>query len=138
MKVYSESLPLQASRKREAINIHSQVKAAVEKSGVREGVAVISSPDSATGVVLMQDDAGSREQFLQWLERLASAGYGTGPTAIVPESAAAMNFDGVLLGRQIALTLSESRLDLGPREAVFFIELDGVRPRRVAVKILGE
>ncbi|MGH9688791.1 MAG: hypothetical protein ACRD5K_17045 [Candidatus Acidiferrales bacterium] len=45
MKIYGESFPLQASKQREALNIHSRVKAAIEKCGLRDGVCVISSPD---------------------------------------------------------------------------------------------
>jgi thiamine phosphate synthase YjbQ (UPF0047 family) len=39
MKIYSESVPLQSSKKRESINITSRIKAAIEKSTFREGVA---------------------------------------------------------------------------------------------------
>lgn len=137
MKIYGESIPLQSSKRRQAINVHSRVKAALEKSAVREGVAVISSPHSDTAVVLLHDDPSLLEQLDRYLDQLAAVG---DPRSAAPplEPGAAAQIQGALLGRQVVLTFSEARLDLGPREAVFFIELDGVRPRHLLVKILGE
>jgi thiamine phosphate synthase YjbQ (UPF0047 family) len=58
--------------------------------------------------------------------------------AAPPEQNPAAYVQGALLGQRVVIPFSDGRLDLGPREAVFFVELDGVRPRRVIVKILGE
>ena len=135
MKVYSESIPLQSSKKREGINIHSRIKAAVEKSGLREGVAIVSSIHSDCAVVLLQNDPGILEQLDRTLDRLAP------PEDLSPDSeehAPSAHIHGALLGQRVAISFSDGRLDLGPREAVFFFELDGIRPRRVIVKIIGE
>jgi secondary thiamine-phosphate synthase enzyme len=137
MKIYSESIPLQSSKKREAINVHSRVKAAIEKSGLREGVAIVSSLHSDTAVILLQDDPALLEQLDRYLVRLTAIGE-TGLPAPVLEGAPAAQIQGALLGRQVALTFSEAHLDFGAREAVFFLELDGVRPRSLVIKILGE
>jgi secondary thiamine-phosphate synthase enzyme len=137
MKIHSESIPLQSSKKREAINVHSHVKAAIEKSTLREGVAVVSSVHSDTAVLLLQDDPALLEHLDRYLDRLIAIGE-TSPASSPIETAPAAQIQGALFGRQVALTFSEARLDLGTREAVFFLELDGVRPRRLVIKILGE
>lgn len=137
MKIYSESIPLQSSKKREAINVHSRVKAAVEKSTLREGVAIVSSVHSDTAVILLQDDPTLLEQLDLYLDRFIAIGE-TSPAATPLEAALAAQIQGALLGRQVALTSSETRLDLGTREAIFFLELDGIHPRSLVIKIIGE
>jgi secondary thiamine-phosphate synthase enzyme len=134
MKIYTESIPLQSSKSREAVNIHSRVKAAVEKSGCRDGICVISSLSSESAVVLMQPESDFRE-FDAWLDQLGSD----------PQNHAAAvgaNFparlSSLLLGQQRTIPLSEGRLDIGPGDAVFLVEFNGARPRNVVVKIVGE
>jgi secondary thiamine-phosphate synthase enzyme len=135
MKIYTESIPLQSSKLREALNIHSHVKAAVEKSGVREGVCVVSSSSSDSAVVLLQPESDLLGEFEGWLEQLGSdAQVEAGALGIkVPVRLASL-----LLGQQLTIPFSEGRLDIGSGEAIFFIELNGVRPRRVVAKIIGE
>lgn len=135
MKVYTDSIPLQSSRPREAINIHSRVKAAVEKSGVREGICVVSSVGSDCALVLLQPESDFFREFGAWLDQLGSDPRSpTGPArGDFPLRVASR-----LLGQQVTIPFSDGRLDTGAGEAIFLIETDGVRPRRVAVKILGE
>lgn len=135
MKICTESIPLQSAKPREAINIHSRVKAAVEKSGLREGICVVSSFNSDGALVLLQPESDFFRDFEGWLDQL-------GTEAQSPAGAVTPNFpvrmQALLLGQQLAIPFSEGRLETGSGEAIFFIETDGVRPRRVVVKILGE
>jgi len=135
MKIYTESIPLQSSKTREAVNIHSRVKAAVEKSGFREGVCVIAALSSDCALALLQPDADLLGEFDSWLNGLGSDPH-------IESGALGVNLPvripSLLLGQQLTIPLSDGRLDFGPGEAIFFIELNGVRPRRLTVKILGE
>jgi secondary thiamine-phosphate synthase enzyme len=135
MKMYNESIPLQSSKPREAVNIHSRVKAAVEKSGLREGVCVVCSLSSDCALVLLQPESDFRREFDGWLDQLGADSpiqAGTFGTSFP------VRLQSALLGQQLTIPFSEGRLDVGSGEAVFFIEFNGVRPRRVVVKILGE
>lgn len=135
MKIYTESIPLQSSKPREAINVHSQVKAAVEKSGFREGVCVVSSLSCDSALVLLRPESDSFREFDGWLDQPGSDPRNqAGPFgAHFP-----VGLQSLLLGQQLTIPFSEGRLDIGSGEAVFLIELNGVRPRRVVLKILGE
>ena len=138
MKIYSEFMPLQSTKTREAININSRLKAAVEKSTFREGIAIVSSLHSDCAIVLLQDNPAILDQLDRTLDRLAPPD--DDPVLASPEQNRnpLAHVHGALLGQRVVVPFSEARLDLGPREAVFFVELDGVRPRRLIVKILGE
>ena len=54
------------------------------------------------------------------------------------ESNSAFHFQSLLLNHQTVVAFTEARLDLGPWQAVLFVELDGLRPKRVLVKVMGE
>lgn len=116
MKIYTESIPLQSSKLREALNIHSHVKAAIEKSGVREGVCVVSSSSSDSAVVLLQPESDLLREFEGWLEQLGSdAQVEAGALGVkVPVRLASL-----LLGQQLTIPFSEGRLDIGSGEAIF-------------------
>ncbi len=135
MKIYTESVPLQSSKPREALNIHTRVKAAVDKSGLREGVCLVASLSSDCALVLLQPDSDFRREFDGWLDQL-----GSDPQSQTDRFGGDFpaGLQSLLLGRQLTIPISEGRLDLGSGEAVFLVELNGIRPRRVVVKILGE
>jgi thiamine phosphate synthase YjbQ (UPF0047 family) len=41
------------------------------------------------------------------------------------------------MGHQVMLPITDSKLDLGPWEQVFYAEFDGQRKKRVVVKVMG-
>jgi secondary thiamine-phosphate synthase enzyme len=137
MKIYNEQIALQSLKSREVFNITTQVKAAAEKSGLREGIAVVSSLHSHTATIVNEDDPGLLEDLLEWLAE-ASPERETYNHHDRLQSATHLRFQSLLLNHQVVVPFTEGRLDLGARQAVIFIELDGLRPRRIVVKILGE
>jgi len=44
----------------------------------------------------------------------------------------------LLLHHQVIVAFTEGRLELGPWQFVLFVELDGLRPRRILLKVIGE
>lgn len=43
-----------------------------------------------------------------------------------------------IMGRETVVVITDNKLDLGPWEQIFYLELDGQRKKRVLVKIIGE
>ena len=43
-----------------------------------------------------------------------------------------------IMGREVVVAVTSSKLDLGPWEQIFYGEFDGRRKKRVLVKIIGE
>ncbi len=122
MKIYNEQVTLQSQKPAEVFNITTQVKAAAEKSGVREGMVVVSGPHTDTAILIHPDDPASLGGLIDWLA----------------ENAGNAHFHRMLLNHQLVIPLTQGRLDLEPGQSVLFIELGGLRPRRIAVKIIGE
>ena len=137
MKIYDEQITLQSKKPREVFNITSQIKAAVEKSGFTGGIVLVSSLHSNSAVIVNDEEPGLLSDLDDWLNQLAPVRDDYRHKGRV-ESNAAIHFQSLLLHHQVIVPFAERRLDLGPWQAILFVELDGLRPKRVLVKVMGE
>ena len=137
MKTYNEQITLQTKSPREFVDITSQVKAAMEKSGFRDGIVVVTALHSNSAVIVNDDEPGLLEDLSSWLDQLAPAREDYKHKGRF-ESNAAVHFQSLLLHHQVIVPFSEGRLDLGPWQFILYAELDGVRPKRISLKLLGE
>jgi len=71
MKTHTEYLTFDTKKHREYIHITPQVDAAVRKSGVREGMVLVSAMHITAGVYVNDNESGLIEDIDQWLEKLA-------------------------------------------------------------------
>jgi secondary thiamine-phosphate synthase enzyme len=137
MKFYTETIELTTSHKREFVNITPRVKAALGKSGLTEGMILVSSMHVNAAVFVSDEEPGLLQDISDWAERLAphrDAYLHAGRF----ESNAAAHLQTLLLNHQAVVPFSQGRLDLGPWQDVIFADFDGQRPRRIQVKVLGE
>ncbi len=137
MKIHNEQITLQSNKPREVFNITSRVKAALEKSGFRDGIIIVSSLHATSSVIVSDDGPGLLEDLEAWLEKLAPVGVDYKNEGRF-EAGAMSQLLRLLLHHQVAVPFTESRLDLDSGQLVLFVELDGLRPRRVIVKAIGE
>ena len=137
MKIYTDYMTVQTKQKREVSNITQNLKFAVEKSGIRDGIVVVAALHSNSAVFIAEDDPGLHRDLEHWLEKLAPIreDYEYGPKH---ESNAAILLQNLALQGHIVVGLSEGRLDLGPWQQVLYADLDGQRPKRILIKLLGE
>jgi len=137
MKIHTDYMMVQTKEKREISNITQNLKFAVEKSSIRDGIVVVAALHSNSAVFIAEDDPGLHRDLEHWLEKLAPIreDYEYGPKH---ESNAAILLQNLALQGHIVVGLSEGRLDLGPWQQVLYADLDGQRPKRILVKLLGE
>ena len=140
-------------RRREFIRLTDDVQAAVDESGVRDGIVLVAAMHITAGVWINDDEPGIQEDALEWLDKLAP------PTWREPanEVAAALSPDpgdyrhhrggedngdahlkNMLVNHQAIVPVTDGRLDLGPWQQIFYCEFDGGRPKRLVIKVLGE
>jgi secondary thiamine-phosphate synthase enzyme len=137
MKIYNEQLTLQTKEKREFVNITPHVKAAMEKSGFRDGIILVSVLHSNAAIIVNDDEAGLLDDLQQWLQTLAPVRDDYKHRGRF-ESNTGVHLQSLLLHHQVVVSFSEGRLDLGPWQFVLFAELDGQRPKRILLKVMGE
>ena len=137
MRVVTDYLWFHTARRQEFIRITDQVADVVQKSGVREGMVLVSAMHITAGVYVNDWEDGLIHDFQEWLEQLAPAGraYRHHQTG---EDNADAHLKRTIMGHQVMLPITEGKLDLGPWEQVFYAEFDGQRRKRVIVKVMGE
>ena len=140
VKTHTDYLAIHVPSRMGFVNITSQVQECLAKSGVREGMCLVSSMHITSSVFISVDEPGLHEDFLRWLEHLAP--YDRSPERYHHNRTGERNADAHLkrqiLGRQVVLAITAGQLDFGPFEHIFYAEFDGNRPKRVLVKIIGE
>jgi secondary thiamine-phosphate synthase enzyme len=137
MGIYNEQITLQTPKLREVVNITSQVKAAMEKSGFRDGMILVTSLHSNASVIVSDDEPGYLEDMDAWLSQMAPVREDYKHKGRF-ESNTGIHLQALLLHHQAVVGFTEGRLDLGPWQFVLFVELDGQRPKRIQVKVMGE
>ena len=127
----------ETEQRREFIRITEDVQAAVDESGIREGMALVSAMHITAAVYVNDWENGLIHDFQEWLEKLAPAGldYRHHQTG---EDNADAHLKRTLMGHQVILPITDGKLDLGPWEQVFYAEFDGQRKKRVVIKVMGE
>jgi secondary thiamine-phosphate synthase enzyme len=137
MKTLTDYLFFTTRERREMIRITDEVAEIVRRSGVREGMVLVSAMHITAGVYVNDWEDGLIQDFGEWLEKLAPSGrnYRHHQTG---EDNADAHLKRTLIGHQVTLPITAGKLDLGPWEQVFYAEFDGRRKKRVVVKVMGE
>ncbi len=137
MPIYNEEITLQSTKLREFFNITPNLKAAVEKSGFSDGLIVVSSLHSNSAVFVNDDEPGLLQDLEAWLDQMAPASADYKHQGRF-ESTSAVHLQALLLNHQAIVAFTGRRLDLGPWQFVIYADLDGQRPKRILVKVMGE
>jgi secondary thiamine-phosphate synthase enzyme len=137
MKSHTEYLTFNTKKHREYAHITPQVEAAVQRSGVREGMVLVSAMHITAGVYVNDNEPGLIRDIDEWLEGLAPfrEDYRHHQTG---EDNGDSHLKAILVHHQVLLPITAGKLDLGTWQRVFYAEFDGQRPKRVIVKIIGE
>ncbi len=137
MRIHSDYMTLQTEQKREFMNITPNVKSALEKSGIRDGMILVSALHNNAAVFVNDEEPGLIQDVDEWLQKLAPHrdDYKHGTRF---ESNASMHLQNLLARHQVIVPISEGRLELGPWQYVIYAELDGQRPKRILIRVMGE
>jgi len=137
MKTLTDYLWFTTEQRQEFIRITDQVAAAVKKSGVTEGMVLVSAMHITAAVYVNDWEDGLIQDFQVWLEKLAPSGLAYRHHQTGEDNADA-HLKRTLMGHQVIVPITNGTLDLGPWEQVFYAEFDGQRKKRVVVKVMGE
>ena len=137
MKSYTEHLWFNTSKRVEFINITDKVEQAVKKSGVKEGLVLVNAMHITASVFINDEEDGLKQDFVEWLHKLVDVkkDYKHNLTG---EDNAYAHLMRTIMGREVVVAVTNGKLDFGPWEQIFYLELDGQRKKRVMVKVIGE
>ena len=137
MKFATEYLWFNTKNHREYINITDTVEGIVQKSGVKEGMVLVSAMHITAGVYVNDAESGLIRDIDEWLESLAPfrQDYRHHRTG---ETNGDAHLKSLLIHHEVIVPITNGRLDLGPWQQVYYAEFDGQRKKRVIVKVMGK
>ncbi len=138
MKTFRKELWFQASTRRAYINITSDVEQCLKESGIKEGLLLCNAMHITASVFINDNESGLHRDFEKWLEGLAPEKPYTQYHHNGFEDNADAHLKRQIMGREVVVAISAGKLDFGPWEQIFYGEYDGMRKKRVLVKIIGE
>lgn len=124
---------IKTSSQDEMINITHLVRQEVQKSGIRDGAAIVFVPHTTAGVTINENaDPDVVHDLLSILRRA------------FPESGSYRHVEGnshahakaLVTGSSCTVIVQNGQLKLGTWQGIYFCEFDGPRTRKVYIKIM--
>ena len=137
MKTATEYLWFNTGTNRAYENITQQVQRILGKSGIQEGMVLVSAMHITAAVYVNDAEEGLIEDIDEWLEQLAPfrQSYRHHRTG---ETNGDAHLKSLLIHHQVIVPVTKGSLDLGPWQQIYYAEFDGRRRKRVVVKVMGE
>jgi thiamine phosphate synthase YjbQ (UPF0047 family) len=153
MKSHTVYKTFNTAGRREFVRLTGDVEAAVGESGITEGMVLVSAMHITAGVWINDDEPGIQEDVLEWLDKIAPPSWKQPANGVAKELSpdpgdyrhhrggednGDAHLKNLLVHHQVIVPVTEGHLDLGPWQAIFYVEFDGGRDKRLVIKVLGE
>jgi len=153
MKAHTVYKIFNTNERREFVRITDDVAGAVAESGVQEGMVLVSAMHITAAVWINDDEPGIQADALEWLDKLAPPSWKPPANevaeALLPDPGDYRHHRGgedngdahlknLLMHHQVIVPITEGKLDLGPWQAIFYVEFDGRRNKRLIIKVMGD
>ena len=140
MKTFHKELWFNIPERMGFINITSDVKTAVNESGIQDGLCLVNAMHITASVFINDDESGLHEDYKRWLEEIAP--FDPSPEKYHHNRTGEDNGDAhhkrQIMGREVIVAITEGELHFGPWEQIFYGEFDGRRKKKVLIKIIGQ
>ena len=138
MKSYRKELWFHTTKRREFINITKIIEDSILESKVSEGLVLVNAMHITASVFINDDEKGLHQDFEKFLERIAPEKPHNQYLHNGYEDNADAHIKRQLFGREVVCAITKGELDFGPWEQIFYGEFDGLRNKRVLIKIIGD
>ena len=130
-----DTFQVQTRQRNQLLDITAQVRAALKKAAVRQGICVVYCPHTTAAITVNENaDPDVVHDMLAYLERAVPQRQ---PDFRHGEGNSDSHIKASLVGASATLLVEDGDLVLGRWQGVFFCEFDGPRTRTVHVQILG-
>ena len=140
MRSLTRRLEMNVPERMGFVRITGDVEQAVRESGVQEGLCLVNAMHITASVFINDDEPGLHRDYAKWLEELAP--FDPSPERYHHNRTGEENADAhhkrQIMGREVVVAVTGGKLDFGPWEQIFYGEFDGMRKKRVLVKVIGE
>ena len=145
MKIYKEKVAFETRTQIEFVDITDRIQEVSDRSGIREGQALVYSQHSTLSVVINHNEPMLLQDFMRILYRLVPVDeqYSHDLFEIRRDSVSDGRSNGhshckaFILGSSETVPIEKGKLFLGGRQSIFAVEFDGSRKRDVLTQIIG-
>lgn len=142
MKVFHTSFMLSSEARTEISDITKLIREAIQQFPVTNGIVLVNTLHTTCALFVNEFQSALVDDLRGLIERLVPdrAGYRHDDPRYsdCERGNASAHLRAALLGRSIAVGLSQGELALGRFQSVIFAELDGPRKREISVQVMGE
>ena len=136
MQTYTRHLTIKTEKRIDFVNITQKIQDIVDDSRIDEGLVLVNPMHITASVFINDAESGLIRDFQEWLEKLAPKKFDyhhhqTG------EDNGFSHLWRTIMGRETTVAITESKLDLGTWEQIFYGEFDGQRDKKILVKVIG-
>ena len=126
-----QKIKIKTNYKSEVIDITREIKEAVIKSGVKNGLATIFCPHSTANIIIFEkSDPSLKRELLSMLKDIV-------PYKDYSHSNARAHLKAAFFRNSISIIIENAKIVLGEWQGIFLMEFDGPRERKVYLKVIS-
>jgi len=121
------------------IDITSKVEKAVEESGIKDGICIVSCPGSTIGITTIENEPQLLKDFKELMEKLVPSDKRYHHDSVWGEANGFSHLRSSLIKPFLTVPVENGKLILGTWEQIIFVDFDNrPREREILVKVIGK
>jgi len=121
------------------IDITSKVEKAVEESGIKDGICIVSCPGSTIGITTIENEPQLLKDFKELMEKLVPSDKRYHHDSVWGEANGFSHLRSSLIKPFLTVPVENGKLILGTWEQIVFVDFDNrPREREILVKVIGK
>ncbi|MCK9564866.1 MAG: secondary thiamine-phosphate synthase enzyme YjbQ [Methanothrix sp.] len=129
-------IEIETAKPVDVVDITDHVEQAMRESSVENGICLVYSLHTTTGLTINEADGALINDLLNLLQRIAPQGAGYQHDR--GDGNAHAHLQATLLGNSLIIPVERRRLAMGVWQRILFFELDGPRRRSIFVRVLAD
>jgi len=138
MNSFRKVISIKTDKKEEIINITGKVREILSESGIKEGLLLVYSMHTSSGVYISDSDTSLNDDLTDLLGDLIPEDKDYKHNLTDYKKNAPGHLKVILSSHHVVVPVTEGRMDLGTYQTIYYSEFDGMREKEVLVKIIGE
>ena len=134
--VTTKRISVSTERRFQAVDITSKVAQIVNQAAIQNGVVVVFTTHTTTGLFINERESGLIQDIETVLSQIVPSAGGYLHDRV--DDNAASHIQSILLSASISIPVENGRMSLGTWQSIFLAERDGPCSRNVIVTVVGE
>lgn len=132
MPLQSHTLTFKTDHPLEIRDLSTEVKEFVTRHPPQDGLLIVASLHTTVGVVMNERCEELQKDMVEFLKKWAppESDYRHNRVAVDGRPNAHSHLLSLVIPSQVTIVVSQGRLQMGPWQSIFAVELDGPRPER--------